>query len=151
VIDAWGIQSRWEDAAGVQRDVDAATIHAMRELVGRPDASQPGPLVVAAGTRAHAGPAILLLEDGSEVGVTDTLPPDVPIGYHSLRSRGGAERPSDRPSRPLPRQASDRAAGGSRSSSTPRARARAGGWATSPTSGASRAGRATSSAGASCS
>ena len=89
MIDAWGIQSRWEDASGVQQDVDAATVHTLRELVGRPDASQAGPLVVRAGVRAHAGPAILVLEDGSEIGVADTLPPDLPIGYHSLRSRGG--------------------------------------------------------------
>ena len=92
LIDAWGIQGRWEDASGVQQHVDAATIHALREIVGRPDASRTGPLVVRAGVRTHAGPAILVLEDGTEIGVADTLPPDVPIGYHSLRSPGGVER-----------------------------------------------------------
>ena len=63
LIDAWGIQGRWEDASGVQQNVDAATIHALREIVGRPDASRTGPLVVRAGVRTHAGPAILVLED----------------------------------------------------------------------------------------
>lgn len=93
MIDAWGIQSRWKDATGVPQDVAAGTIHALRELVGRPDASEAGPLVVRAGARAHAGPAILVLEDGTELGVPDTLPPDLPIGYHALRARDGSERP----------------------------------------------------------
>jgi 4-alpha-glucanotransferase len=91
VIDAWGIQHRYEDASGVQREVPAATIAALRELIGRPAEDESRPLIVRAGMRAVGGPGLLRLEDGSEVSIGDVLPPDLPVGYHTLLRRGGGE------------------------------------------------------------
>ena len=34
------------------------------------------------------GPATLTLEDGTELSVERELPPDLPLGYHDLRSHG---------------------------------------------------------------
>jgi len=77
-------------------DVDASTdaaVEASRAAVAdRP----PSPtLVVTAGTPRDAPAGVLQLEDGSSREVEDsppTLPPDLPLGYHVLRTADGTER-----------------------------------------------------------
>jgi 4-alpha-glucanotransferase len=90
VIDAWGIQDCYQDASGVERQVPASTIAVLRDLTGRPEGIRP--LVARAGTRMPSDPGLLRLEDGGEVPIADALPPDLPVGYHTLVARDGGER-----------------------------------------------------------
>ncbi|HEY8547262.1 MAG TPA: 4-alpha-glucanotransferase, partial [Acidimicrobiales bacterium] len=97
VSDAWGVDDGYWDAAGEWHDTSAETAAALRRAMGSPDGNpEPGPdlqhplRVVHLGEAAPVdAPAELTLEDGTEVPVADRLPPDLPIGYHTLRPRDG--------------------------------------------------------------
>ncbi len=94
MTDEWGIDERYVDAFGVQHSVPPETIEALREAMGPvSDRQGPVPLVVRSGERIEGvGPAELVLEDGSELTVEDAFPPDLPTGYHTVRSDEGERR-----------------------------------------------------------
>jgi 4-alpha-glucanotransferase len=95
--DPWGITDGFHDIAGVWHTTSEETRAIIRDTMGDADASAPAPpavRVVREGATADLeGPAELTLEDGAVVRVSDRLPPDLPLGYHSLR-RLADERPS---------------------------------------------------------
>jgi 4-alpha-glucanotransferase len=93
VADEWGIEHTWLTASGEERRVGDDTIHALRSAIGRPRPGQRAPVVVARPGEAHpVGPARLVLEDGAELDVAATLPPDLPLGYHRLVDDAGERR-----------------------------------------------------------
>ncbi len=86
----WGTDGDWhavdDDARGALREALGATEH--------PDGPPPGPamwFLRPDGDRSVWSPGTLVLEDGTDVSVTDAVPPDVPIGIHRLVSRDGHE------------------------------------------------------------
>lgn len=89
--DQWGIVDGYEDALGTWRETPRETRHAIRAAMGGPD--QPHGTFIEAPTRIIRqgsparipGPAELTLEDGTTVRVNNTLPRDLPMGYHTLR------------------------------------------------------------------
>ena len=91
------IQPHYVDALGRQHHAPAATIEAIRAVIGRrPKKGQASLsankgdslLVVTKGQAAETGPAELTLEDGTSLTVDAALPEDLPPGYHALRRRG---------------------------------------------------------------
>jgi 4-alpha-glucanotransferase len=94
VRDEWGIEDRYTDASGREHQVPAETIQALREAMGKPAGERAHGLVVRAGQRVRVNRGELQLEDGTVLQVEDSLPEDLPYGYHTLRSAGGdPERP----------------------------------------------------------
>jgi 4-alpha-glucanotransferase len=95
MADSWGIDDRYEDAAGELRHVPPSTIERLRRVIGPPPTGAPSVQVVrvdGADRRVGDGPAELTLEDGSLVALPDgVLPPDVPLGYHRVRALAGPE------------------------------------------------------------
>jgi 4-alpha-glucanotransferase len=95
MADSWGIDDRYEDAAGELRRAPVATVERLRRVIGRPPADSPAVLVVrpdGGDRRVADGPAELTLEDGTRVALADgVLPPDVPIGYHTVRTVAAPE------------------------------------------------------------
>ena len=96
-VDRWGIQDAYRDTTGAWRRTTPATRSAIRAAIGPIPQPPAGPdvdavRVVTARTRvsipAHGE---LRLEDGSMLGVTRRLPPDLPLGYHSLYLSGRRE------------------------------------------------------------
>ncbi|HVF74653.1 MAG TPA: 4-alpha-glucanotransferase [Acidimicrobiales bacterium] len=75
------IEKRYRDFRGEWQVVPPSTVERVVELLGPPPASVPV-RVVRPGDVVGAGE--LELEDGGSVVVDGTLPPDVPLGYHSL-------------------------------------------------------------------
>jgi 4-alpha-glucanotransferase len=66
-------------------DVDASNPAAVRSALAEADSTPRRTTVVATAGQAQAVPdGLLLLEDGSERPVRETLPTDLPPGYHSL-------------------------------------------------------------------
>ncbi len=95
--DAWGLLTAWTDAQGVVRRVPEETLTAFRAAIGSPpaDLARRAPLVVRPGSpidAAGTGPAEVCCEDGTVRVVTDVLPADFPLGYHTLRAADGTER-----------------------------------------------------------
>src|SRR5262245_3820214 len=95
MADSWGIDDRYEDAAGELRHVPPSTVERLRQVIGRPPADAPTVRVARAGAadrRMAEGPVELVLEDGTVVVLADgVLPPDVPLGYHAVRAQGASE------------------------------------------------------------
>jgi 4-alpha-glucanotransferase len=112
----WGVDEGYDRADGRWADAPPATVEAILRSMGAGDKGPEPPegdvLLVRAGEeRAVGGPALLTTEDGAEVEIAATLPPDLPLGYHQLRrlddDAGGVTslivspgrcRPPDRPS-----------------------------------------------------
>jgi 4-alpha-glucanotransferase len=92
MADAWGIEHRYVDAGGQEREVDASTIDALQEVIGEPDDTSPHPVVVRQGDPLDLGPGELQLEDGRRVEVGATAPGEVPLGYHRHVDGDGVER-----------------------------------------------------------
>jgi 4-alpha-glucanotransferase len=88
---AWGVDAAYDDAFGRPREVAPATQHAVLDTMGvSPDETPPEPGVIIGrrgATLPNAGD--LVLEDGSELGPHERLPPDLPYGYHRLRTDRG--------------------------------------------------------------
>jgi 4-alpha-glucanotransferase len=80
------IQRSYLDAGGNPRDVAPAVVEHLRQLIGDEETAG-GPLVVRRGDRIGRGTVVL--EDGAEVGVTDSVPPDMPFGYHRFADERG--------------------------------------------------------------
>ena len=97
----WGIDPGYEDVQRRWHDAPAATVRTVLDAMGAepvdaPDGSvragQPPPpigqdvWVVRAGERVDGrGPYTLLTEDGGEHEGQGLLPPDLPLGYHTVR------------------------------------------------------------------
>lgn len=91
---AWGVATRYRDASGAWRDVPDATVDAVLEAMGADHPSPPEKevLCVRAGeARRITARATLSVEGGAEVDVAETLPPDLPIGYHRLTWQDGRD------------------------------------------------------------
>jgi 4-alpha-glucanotransferase len=92
--DTWGIVGGFEDARHAWRRTSGTTRAALLAAMGvEPGAAPPGPppvRVVRMGQRVPlAGPAELVLEDGTQLRVDRRLPRDLPLGYHELRPLDG--------------------------------------------------------------
>jgi 4-alpha-glucanotransferase len=85
-----GLQKSYVDALGMRHAVPRQTVRAIERTIksGRRGAGS-GALIVGAGERVRTGPAEIHLEDGGAVAVDDTLPADLPLGYHQLVGRRG--------------------------------------------------------------
>jgi 4-alpha-glucanotransferase len=103
--DAWGLHPVWVNAEGQQETVTEQVLKEFRALIGRPpaDLAHTGPLVVRPGGAlpldVAAGEATVVCEDGRLVsvppaseGTTPTLPDDVGLGYHRLRTTDSERR-----------------------------------------------------------
>ncbi len=92
--DAWGIQARYEDAAGKMQEVSAESILGIRRTMGRPPASPPSWFDDCVKVIRHGeslklpAPATLMREDGTVQSLADEVPNDLPIGYHRLTPTG---------------------------------------------------------------
>jgi 4-alpha-glucanotransferase len=88
--DGWGIDDGWEDTAHRWHTLDPEVQATLRTAMGgRPGQaappSAPGVVVARPGRSAPlAGRARLCLEDGTDAGLVDELPPDLPLGLHHL-------------------------------------------------------------------
>lgn len=96
MVDAWGIENGYRDVRGEWHDTSDRTRLALRVAMGGlADVEDPPPSMRPVWfVREHEGPAIqrpaiLVLEDGTEVHATSHVPRDLPIGYHDLRPDDG--------------------------------------------------------------
>ncbi|MDQ6698149.1 MAG: 4-alpha-glucanotransferase, partial [Actinomycetota bacterium] len=93
MTDAWGIDDGYVDAAGHWHETDAATVAALRDAMRGGDGAVPDVQPVHVMRRDEpsvvSGPALLTLEDGTELAIEHGLPPDLPLGYHDLRPLDG--------------------------------------------------------------
>lgn len=88
---AWGIETGYWNAAGHWQEPAEASIAAVAEAMGA-GPGQPVPpedtaplWFVASGSREQLrNRCRLMLEDGTDLGALDALPPDLPLGYHQL-------------------------------------------------------------------
>jgi 4-alpha-glucanotransferase len=93
--DVWGIDDGYEDALGVWRPTTPDTRRAILDAMGvdhdSPEDTAPDPvLVVRQGRPVDLDePGDLVLEDGTLLTVGARLPPDLPTGYHELRTGRG--------------------------------------------------------------
>lgn len=93
--DAWGIDDGWWSTDGTWRPAEPDTQAALRAAMGADpgaDAPPAGPGIVVARPGAATsllGPARLVLEDGTDAGVVEVVPPDVPVGLHALLGPDG--------------------------------------------------------------
>ena len=92
--DVWGIQARYEDAAGVMQEVSVESILAIRATMGQPPATPRSWLDDCVKVIRHGeplplpAPATLMREDGTVQSLIDEVPNDLPIGYHRLTPIG---------------------------------------------------------------
>ncbi|MGH9263405.1 MAG: 4-alpha-glucanotransferase [Acidimicrobiales bacterium] len=85
----WGIQERWQDAAGTWHEVSDQTAASVLEAMGTDGQGSPpagNVRFVRPGQPATEvdGPADLFLEDGEVQRVDGALPADLPLGYHAV-------------------------------------------------------------------
>ena len=107
--DPWGVDEGYWDAGGTWHPTSAATAAGLRTAMGATPTSDEGAeaegaeavpppetrgiRIVPLGREAELDtPADLVLEDGTELKVEGTLPPDLPMGYHDLVAREGEAR-----------------------------------------------------------
>jgi 4-alpha-glucanotransferase len=84
---AWGVAPGYHDISGTWVQADSATVAAVLAAMGADGSAPPdvGPIMARAGeTPEVAGPAEVVTEDGSVLRLDGRLPPDLPIGYHTL-------------------------------------------------------------------
>ena len=99
--DAWGVTDGYEDALQTWRPTSERTRAAIHTAMnvdpaaasgGGATASRSPVLVLRPGqVRALPRPAELTLEDGTRLCVERTLPPDLPLGYHTVRAADAAD------------------------------------------------------------
>jgi 4-alpha-glucanotransferase len=88
--DEWGIDDGWWSSEHGWITADPEAVALLRDAMSPPDL---GPLILRAGaTDALDEPHELMLEDGTSLGEVRSLPPDLPLGYHSLVGDGMVER-----------------------------------------------------------
>ncbi len=87
-----GIDLFYEDALGNPHETSEKTIAAILRAMGfdgqAPGASQTeGPIIVRQGARHKIdSPGLIELESGENLELSGLLPPDIPLGYHRLRT-----------------------------------------------------------------
>jgi 4-alpha-glucanotransferase len=89
--DRWGIADGYYDQAGVWHATSAETRRVLLEAMNLGPAdveprSEPILVVRQGDPQPVAGPAELVLENGGSMAIEGRLPPDLPPGYHRLRS-----------------------------------------------------------------
>lgn len=87
IIDSLGIASGYRDAHGTWRETPQATRRAIRAAMEKPsaDAGKRELIILKAGENLRLKePVVLHLEDGTTLDCGKELPPDLPIGYHTL-------------------------------------------------------------------
>ena len=93
--DVWGIDDGYEDALGVWHPTPPTTRLALLAAMGVDPSAQSAPpaapvqVVRPQHVTPLAGPAEVTLEDGTVLQIAATLPPDLPLGYHTLRPLDG--------------------------------------------------------------
>jgi 4-alpha-glucanotransferase len=94
-LGAWGVDRGFWDAMGRWHDVDAETLLAIAHTMGASD-DRPAPpdehpvwCVRAGHAEFLRSPAEITLEEGTVLRGVDALPPDLPIGYHTLSPLDG--------------------------------------------------------------
>jgi 4-alpha-glucanotransferase len=90
MTDRWGIDDRYLDVAGDEREVPGSTMLRLRQIIGEPVPGET-PLVVRPGQRLPAQ-GQLHLEDGTVVAVDGHISGNLPFGYHHLVSPNGNQR-----------------------------------------------------------
>jgi 4-alpha-glucanotransferase len=91
---AWGIEERYRDDSGQWHEVSEAT---RTRFLTAMQATQEGPgdaalMVVRQGSDVNVLESFeLQLEDGTRLQASGKLPPDLPLGYHSMLDRDGRE------------------------------------------------------------
>jgi len=89
VTDAWGITDGYHDNAGQWHETSPEVRRALRDALGDPDAAPPAWRINAGDTPRLWNACSVRLEDGTERGPFEVLPPDLPIGYHDLVPEDG--------------------------------------------------------------
>lgn len=96
--DAWGIDDGWLDTGGHWHPAPPDTLKAVDAAIGRTDDPQPPgrPVwIVRPGAAERLNDRCALrLEDGTMLGEVEALPPDLPLGIHSLTPVGGGPETS---------------------------------------------------------
>jgi 4-alpha-glucanotransferase len=86
--DGWGVDDGWSDTGDRWHRAPAETLDAIAAAMARTEAAEPPgrPVwVVRPGATATAPRGWgLVLEDGTDLGATGVLPPDLPLGLHDL-------------------------------------------------------------------
>jgi len=86
---AWGIEPGYHDIDGRWVEPEPETVARVLAAMGA-EGDEPGPpgaLIVRVGERRTlSGPAEVVTEDGAILPAPGVLPPDLPSGYHTLRS-----------------------------------------------------------------
>jgi 4-alpha-glucanotransferase len=86
---AWGVSPGYHDLDGRWVAARPETVSRVLAAMGAdgPQPPPPGALVIRTGeTAALSGPAEVVTEDGGVLPAPGALPPDLPAGYHTLRS-----------------------------------------------------------------
>lgn len=94
VEDEWGILTTWVNAHDQAEEVSVANVDRLRDVIGRPpaDLESRAPIVTRPGRRIDVGSIEVRCEDGSTRALTDVVPDDFPLGYHSFVSTDGQTR-----------------------------------------------------------
>jgi 4-alpha-glucanotransferase len=93
--DIWGIDNGYEDALGVWHQTPPTTRLALLASMGVDPSAQSAPpaapmqVLRPKQVTPLEGPAELTLEDGTVLQIEAALPPDLPLGYHTLRPLDG--------------------------------------------------------------
>lgn len=92
--DDWGVVVDWVDANQQPQSVSAATVEALRKVIGRPpaDLESRAPIVSRPGRDLGLGSVEVDCEDGQVRRADGVLPADFPLGYHRLRTPQGHQR-----------------------------------------------------------
>lgn len=94
-LEAWGIDRGFWDATGRWHDVEGSTLRAIARAMGasdertRPPDDHPVWCVRAGHAEFLRSPGDITLEGGTVLRGVDVLPPDLPIGYHTLTPLDG--------------------------------------------------------------
>ena len=95
--EAWGVIRGYRDTGGRRRTAPAETVAALLSAMGASSEGPPASPVRVARPAERIevdGPAELLTEDGASMPLAGRLPPDLPPGYHRVRSiQDGTETP----------------------------------------------------------
>jgi 4-alpha-glucanotransferase len=94
VHDEWGIADGFHDVEGTWHATPEPTRAVLREMMGRPEGGPPLWFVDQGSAHTLLGRCRVVLEDGTDLGDHDALPPSMPIGYHRLQPLDGGPETS---------------------------------------------------------